>query len=170
MVRSFSWSDYFKKCFHLISKWLRDNVSDDYIQHKRYVASLNFPTKFHTYNYCDLNIRCKIKSNNKQFRGDLISWGMLKLYLVLSQCNYFLSLDNVIGKFITFMSSLPLTGIYFVCRNLKTKLTKQYGPAFDGRFLLQVVCSFNKKKIVIHELLILYYYMRNFCNLIGLEQ
>ena len=95
---------------------------------------------------------------------------MLKLYLVLSQCNYFLSLDNVIGKFITFMSSLPLTGIYFVCRNLKTKLTKQYGPAFDGRFLLQVVCSFNKKKIVIHELLILYYYMRNFCNLIGLEQ
>ena len=89
MVRSFSWSDYFKKCFHLISKWLRDNVSDDYIQHKLYVASLNFPTKFHTYNYCYLNIRCKIKSNNKQFRGDLISWGMLKLYWVLSQCNYF---------------------------------------------------------------------------------
>ena len=69
-----------------------------------------------------------------------------EVILSFESMKLFLSLDNVIGKVITFMSSLPLTGIYFVCRNLKTKLTKQYGPAFDGRFLLQVVCSFNKKK------------------------
>ena len=169
MVRSFSWSDYFKKSFHLISKWLRDNVSDNYIQHKLYVVSLNFPTKFHTYDYCYLNIRCKIKSNNKQFRGDLISWGMLKLYWVLSQCNYFCHLMMwLVNSLLLCLHFHLLVCILFV---------EIWKPSWQNSMDLHLmVGSFYRlyavsiKKIVIHELLILYYYMRNFCNLIGLEQ